>query len=470
MQSRPVGHKGPLTRALAEFAATTTFDDLPDELVETLELATLNILACCLGGSQTRVGRLHIELARELGMGAEQATILGDGARVSLPFAVYANGNLAFALDYEDMLFAVAHPGFAAVSTALALSEQRRLSGREFLTALAVGYESTARIALTMQPSHARARRVWGQQFHPFASATAAANILGLTVDEAEVALGIAATYATVPSVYKYFGPVRNTRPIREVKQGWGWVAMGGLMAALSAQKGFRGGLGALDGEFGFWSMAGSDRFDPARGLDGLGEEWLAREIEYKIHPSIGINHPAFWATRELVAEHDIQADSVAEITITTLWGNLLADTAPAGAVDAQFSLPYTVAAAIDRRPLTPALYDEATLGDPTIARLLERTRVIHDAKADAAFYDEQRIMQVVAITLDDGRTLQRAAEFPRDRPAIGAAEIERKLHDLAGDVLSSAQRKALIAAVADLPSLEDASLLVRLATRSETV
>ncbi len=463
MTSEPTDSKRPLTQALASFAAETTFDDLPDELVETLQLATLNIIACCLGGSQTRVGRLHIELARELGPG-EEATMLGNGARVSLPFAVYANGNLAFALDYEDMLFAVAHPGFAAVSTALALSERRMLSGKEFLAALAVGYETTARIALTMQPSHARARRVWGQQFHPFASASAAINILGLSADEAEVALGIAATYATVPSVYKYFGPVHDTRPIREVKQGWGWVAMGGLMAALSGEKGFGGGLGALDGEFGFWSMAGSDRFDPARGLDGLGETWLAREIEYKIHPSIGINHPAFWATSKLVAEHDVRPETVKAVTITTLWGNLLDDRAPAGAVDAQFSLPYTVAAAIDQRALTPALYDEATLRDPVIARLLERTRVIHDPEADARFYNEQRIAQRVELELDDGRMLGQSAEFPRDRPEIGAAEIEQKLHDLAGDVLPLQQRKKLIAAVRELPILSDASTVVRLA------
>lgn len=464
--SGPATPERSLTGALAGFASETSFDDLPDELVETLKLATLNILACCLGGSQTRIGRMHVELARELGGGgAGQATILGQGARVSLPFAVYANGNLAFALDYEDMLFAVAHPGFAAVSASLALSEQRQLSGREFLAALAVGYESTARIALTMQPSHARARRVWGQQFHPFASAGAATSILGLTAAEAEVALGIASTYATVPSVYKYFGPVRDTRPIREVKQGWGWVAMGGLMAAMSARKGFQGGLGALDGEFGFWSMAGSDRFDPGRGLDGLGETWLTREIEYKLHPSIGINHPAFWATSKLVREHALDATAVEQIAITTPWGNLLADTSPAGAVDAQFSLPYTVATALDRRPLTPRLYDEETLRDPGINRLLARTRVVHDAAADAAFYDEQRIVQEVTLTLTDGRTLTQGAEFPRDRPAIGAREIERKLHDLAGEILSTERREALIAAVRELPALEDASSLIALAT-----
>lgn len=452
-----------LTRQLAAFASTTTFDELPDELVETLKLATLNIVACCLGGSQTRVGQLHVELAKELGSGDTGATILGDGARVSLPFAVYANGNLAFALDYEDMLFAVAHPGFAAIPTALALSEQQPVSGREFLAAIAVGYEITARIAMTMQPSPARARRVWGQQFHPFASACAGASILQLSPEQIDVALGITATYATVPSVYKYFGPVRDTRPIREVKQGWGWVAMGGLMAALSAQKGFAGGLGALDGEFGFWSMAGSDRFDPARALNGLGEEWLTRELEYKIHPSIGINHPAYYATTQLVAEHGIQADAVDDITITTPWGNLLGDRAPAGAVDAQFSLPYTVATAVDRRSRTPQLYDEQALRDPTIARLLERTRIVHDVEADKAFYDEQRIVQTVALTLADGRTVERAVEFPRDRPAYGADEIAAKFHELAGDVLPAERRTAVIELINELPSLDDVSRLVAL-------
>lgn len=452
-----------LTSQVAEFAAATTFDDLPDDLVETLKLATLNIVACCIGGSQTRVGRLHVELAKELGGGQGQATILGDGAQVSLPFAVYANANLAFALDYEDMLFAVAHPGFAAVTSGLALSERQNLSGRDFLAALAVGYEVTARIAMTMQPSAARARRVWGQQFHPFASACSAAKVLGLTAEEVEVALGITATYATVPSVYKYFGPVSDTRPIREVKQGWGWVAMGGLMAALTAQKGFRGGLGALDGEFGFWSMAGSDRFDPRRALSGLGDEWLTRELEYKIHPSIGINHPAYAATSSLVEEHDVEAESVESVTITTLWGNLLADRKPAGAVDAQFSLPYTVATAIDRRRLTPRLYDEDALDDPLIARLLERTRIVHDVEADKAFYEEQRIRQKVSLTLADGRTLERSVEFPRDRPDYGAEEIEAKFHELADEVLTDDRRRAVIETVRDLPAQSDISSLVSL-------
>jgi 2-methylcitrate dehydratase PrpD len=278
-----------------------------------------------------------------------------------------------------------------------------------------------------------------------------------------DVAFGVTATYATVPSVYKYFGPVEDTRPMREVKQGWGWVCMAGLMAALSAQRGFGGGLGALDGEFGFWSMAGSDRFEPERIVDGLGEEWLTREVEFKLHPSIGINHPAYLATRELVAEHGIEPEQVEGVTITTPWGNLIGDLAPAGAVDAQFSLPYTVAATIAGVARGPELYADSQLADPAVRRLLGRTRVVHDHEADRAFFEEQRILQEVAVELSGGDVVSRAIEFPRDRPSQGRPEIEAKFHELARGVLDEARRAQVVETVAQLRVLEDVAELAAL-------
>ena len=84
-----------------------------------------------------------------------------------------------------------------------------------------------------------------------------AGKLYGLDADALDVAFGIAGTYATVPSAYKYFGIVAETRPMREVKLGWGWMSMAGTVAAQSAHRGFRGGHGVLDGEQGFYVMAG---------------------------------------------------------------------------------------------------------------------------------------------------------------------------------------------------------------------
>ena len=47
-------------------------------------------------------------------------------------------------------------------------------------------------------------------------------RLLGLDATQTEAAMGITGTYALVPSAYKYFGIVDETRPIREAKLGWG--------------------------------------------------------------------------------------------------------------------------------------------------------------------------------------------------------------------------------------------------------
>ena len=428
--------------------------------MDAARLACLNIVGTCLGGFQTRIGKLHVELAKELGGGQERATIVGDGTRVSVPAAAYANANLGFALDYEDMLHYVLHPGHATVAAGLALGEDLHADGRDLLAAIVLGYEVGDRIAVAIQPSAERGAQVWGEGYHSFPAAVTAGKLLGLDDEELDVALGIAGIYSSVPSVYKYFGPVAETRPIREVKQGWGWQCLAGVMAALSVRRGFGGGHGILDGEHGYWTMVASDRCDFERLVDGLGERWMTAETEYKIHPSIGVNHPAFWATKGLVEENGIHASDVDEVVVTTLWADLLGDHTPGSAVDAQFSLPYTVAATILGKTLGPELYVGETLADPALRDLLGRIRLVHDPAADRAFFEEQRILQSVELSLRDGGTVRREIEFPRDKPAYGRPELEAKFEVLARGVLDEAKRSRLREAIDGLAELDDVSSL----------
>lgn len=447
-----------VTKQLADFAVNTRFEDLPDDVVEVIKLAHTNILATCLGGFQTRIGRLHVDIAREFGGGQPQATIIGDGSKVSVPFAAYANGNLGFALDYEDMLYYILHPGYITIAAALAIGEYVRASGKDVIAAVALGYEVGGRIGVSMQPTAERGSQVWGEQYHPFAAAVTAGKLLGLDAEQMDCAFGIAGTYSSVPSVFKYFGIVAESRPMREVKLGWGWQAMAGVMAAISAQKGFAGGRGILDGDHGFWIMAGSDRCDFDRMVAGLGEQWMTRDTEYKIHPSIGWNHPAYWATKRLVEENQIVPESVAQITITSFMANQIDDLKPSGPVDAMFSLPYTVASTIMKEPLVPELYADDKLQDPVLQGLLEKTRVHHDRDADQLLFDEQRMRQRVQIETTDGASVEREIEFPRDKPDYGKQQIEKKMDDLARGVLSAetiAELKQTCATLDTAPNLD---------------
>src|SRR5262250_525344 len=114
-----------VTRDLIRFVTAATYQDLSPAAIAAAKCAVLNILGNCVAGNRTRIGRLHVAMAKDMGGGGGgPATILGDGARVSAPIAAYANGNLAFALDYEDTLHYVTHPGFITVSSGLAVGEQ----------------------------------------------------------------------------------------------------------------------------------------------------------------------------------------------------------------------------------------------------------------------------------------------------------------------------------------------------------
>lgn len=451
-----------VTREIVRFVAGARYGDLPPAAVAATKGAILNILGNCVAGTRTRIGALHIETAKDMGGGRDQATILGDGARVSVPLAAYANGNLAFALDYEDTLYYITHPGFITVSAGLAVAEHRERSGQDLLLAICLGYEILGRLGPAMQPTPERGKQVFGEQYHPFGGAVTAGKLLGLDEDAFDSAFGIAGTYASVPSAYKYFGVVAETRPMREVKLGWGWMSMAGTLAALSAERGFAGGHGVLDGAQGFHVMAGSDRVDVPRLTRDLGTQWLVTDTEFKVYPAIARNTPPHVATRALVTEHNIDPGEIARITVRGMQMHLVGDFDPKSAVDAQFSLPYAVATAVLRLEPGPGLYDEARLRDPQLRSLLTRITLEHDTAADALFFNEQRQTFTVEIELASGRRVGRTIEFPREQLRLAWPGLCDKFRRLCEGILPEHKIAAAIEQVDGLERAIDVRGLVR--------
>lgn len=458
-----------VTRTLASFAAGLRYKDLPREVVESAKTSILNIVAAALGGSQLRLGGVHARIAATLGGNAREATLIGTNLRTSAPAAAYANGSLAFALDYEDVCQYVIHPGPIVVPAVLAVGEAECASGRALLTAVVAGYEVGTRIGWAMQPTPERGSKVWGQQYTPFASCAAVGNLLRLDAATLDSAFGIAGTYAPVPSAYKYFGIVAETRPMREAKLGWGWMSMAGTMGALSARAGLGGGHGILDGPEGFWIMAGSDRCDFPKMLEGLGTRWLIETTDFKLHPSIAWNHPPYVALQRLIAAHAPAPRDIAKVRVWNVGVARIDDRAPAGPVDAQFSLPYTVATALLRLPLTPELYSDRTRRSRAVRALLERIECMADESMDRDWFMGNRMRTRVEITLNDGRVLTEAVAFPADKPAYGRSEVIGKLHALGDGCLPAARLDELVARVEKLERMGDVGELTAMLRTSGT-
>ena len=171
-----------------------------------------------------------LDLFEEEG-GKPQASVLGLGATTTLQNAAMANGFLAHLDDFDDTyLPTVFHPSAPTIPPALALAEYRHTSGRDFLTACALGLEVSCRVAQVVQA--VRHGAVWHMTgiVGPFGAAAAAGRLLGLDADAMARAFGLAGTQAsglreTFGTMTKAFHPGR--------------AAQSGLLAAQLAQRGF---------------------------------------------------------------------------------------------------------------------------------------------------------------------------------------------------------------------------------------
>jgi hypothetical protein len=87
----------------------------------------------------------------------------------------------------------------------------------------------------------------------------------------------------------------------------------------------------------------------------------------------------------------------------------------------------------------------------------------VHDHEADRVFFEEQRILQHVAVELAGGRVVERAIEFPRDRPEQGWPEIEAKFRELGHGVLDEGRLDRVVDLVGGLEELDDVARLAAL-------
>src|SRR5437764_623738 len=134
------------TRTLARFVAETTFTDLPRRLVENLKITVLDTVGAALVGTRQPWAQRIVAVVKALG-GAPEASVIHQGWRTDVSRAACANGVLIGAFECEPLTGS--HASGTVLPAALAVCECRRLDGVAFLTALALGFEVSARIART---------------------------------------------------------------------------------------------------------------------------------------------------------------------------------------------------------------------------------------------------------------------------------------------------------------------------------
>ncbi len=177
------------TRTLARFVVDTRFTDLPSGLVDNCKIAVLDAVGAGFVGAVQPWAQRIVAVVRELG-GTPEASVIHHDWRTDVSRAAFANGVLIGAFECEPLTGS--HASGTVLPAALAVSQWERLDGAAFLTALALGFEVSARIARTaVGLETVRGFHNPGTQ-GPFGAAAAVAKLYGLDAERLTSALGIA--------------------------------------------------------------------------------------------------------------------------------------------------------------------------------------------------------------------------------------------------------------------------------------
>lgn len=396
------------TATLCRFAAGVDGAAIPAEMREKARIHILDSIGCGLAGASTGMQR-NILAATRLEARSGPCLVLGESEGFGPVAAAFVNAAAMNALDFDDGLEdeigrGMGHPGASIVAAALSACFERTVSGADLITAVALGYEVNNRLIRAMQPSIERFRLVYGVcQHQAIGAAIAYGRLMGLDDAEMENALGFAGTFANVPSLRKYNW---ERRPLITFKDFLAPAAEAGVRGVSLHRAGLVGAKAVLDGPSGLWRMLGSDRFEPERLTDGLGEDWTLGFNTLKPYPACRWMHTTLSAFEALLAEHAIAAEAIDAIVVHTDAALLrdFMDAAPLSINDAQFSFPYTLAA-LGLRLDRARWYDDATMASLALHDLAGRVTGFVDAQASELMSLQRRPAGRVDIRLKDGTT-----------------------------------------------------------------
>ena len=455
-----------VTELWSQHFRSTSFEQLPADVIELAKRALLDYLGVAIGGASLPMAQIATAYFTELG-GKPEAGLLLDERRLPAVNAALVNGVFGHTLDMDDgHRMAAGHPGVATLPAALAAAEVHGASGQQLLRAMVCGYEAFVRIGAFLNPAHLKRGYHTTATVAPFAAATAAGLLMGLNAEQLTRALGLAGVQGA--GLMEVFHDGAMAKPF-QVARG----SAAGLLAADLAARGALGPRTVLEGSQGFLAAMCGDRdtapLTQGLGPDDPGPDWAIRGVYFKLYAACRHTHAAVDAARALRDEYALRPDDVQSVVVRTysvadqLCG---ATTLPSGPSEAKFSLPYTIALGLTVGHAGQSCFTPELVADETLRFLASRVRV----EIDPAIESEFPLKRTAALDLTtmDGRLLHSEVPIARGEPELplSQADIEAKFLDNACPALAPEQAQAVIAEVQTLDTRASCSRLFDLLAR----
>jgi 2-methylcitrate dehydratase PrpD len=458
-----------VTAAVVAFIEQSRFDRMPANAIAEAKRCLVDGVGVILAGATVQgsaIVRDYVKASSAPGT----STILGpDRMSASASHAALANAASGHAMDYDDTQLSttpdrifglLTHPTVPVLSASLAIGERLGVSGRAFLEAFLTGFEVECKIAEAINPKH------YVQGFHStgtigvFGAVASAAKLMNLSSAQTAHALGIAASLSAGLRVN--FGSM--TKPLHA-----GRAAENGVTAAELASRGFTAGDEGLDGEWGFFQVAGGGA-DLARIVPALGRPFsiVAPGVSFKPYPCGSLGHPTMDAMLKLVTDHDVKPEQIARVRVragSNILNPLRYKTAKTE-LEAKFCLPFMMASLALRRKAGIREFTDEFVSSSPVQTLMARVETFFDRAIEARGFDRMR--SVVEVDLTNGRTLTQPSDDRYrggpERP-FTRAELHGKFTDCASLVLPPDRIRRALDAIESLERIGNLRELAQVLT-----
>ena len=440
-----------VSEKIADYVIGLDYDKLPKDVQDILVTAVYNYMGCLRAGAQEQVSKV-VRRTIEASFSKGKCHLIGTGVMSDPMAAALFNGTTANALGFDDMYAGgVYHPGTAAITAALVVSELVHPTGKQFMEAVLAGYEIGDRIARMVNPSQYK-------KWHTacavgvFGACVSAGKLLGLDRDQMVSALGAAGTQAC---------GLQECSDNMAIRLHHGISSRNGIIAALLAKNGFDGPKHILEGTGGYVNATSEFSGDIESQFDDLGEKYLIQSTTFKFYPCCGHIHACIDAAVFAMKNSGFKSEDIKSVKVGSYRVAVEGDSNPNpnGTQQAKFSIEYCVACGI--------LYGNASMSEfsewppkKEITDMMAKTTVYVDDICEANYPRGKRGGTVTLVT-DAGEYTQ--ARYSRrgdpDCP-LSVDDIRSKFMSLALMTMSRDKAEELDSCLARLPELEDASVL----------
>ncbi len=372
---------------LAKFCIETPYEDIPKKTIENAKKLVLDIIATITAGSTAAICPEVAAKFIDWG-GKEESNVLVYSKRLPAPAAAMVNGTMAHARYFDDTHDnAVIHTGVSVIPTALAVAEANgNTSGKDFLKAVVMGVDVFTRLTYGAGLTVFQSGFMYTSLFAYFASAIAASIVDGHNTEQAVNTCGIVLSQAS-----GILQTIMDSALTKRMQPGF--AAQAASQAAFLTDIGVTGCKDVLEGPKGFYQVYFRGNYHRENILKNLGKTWYIDELAYKPYPCCRYTHSGIDGIKKIMREHNVNADNIVSIDVSTteqvgfsVCNPIEKRRHPQCVVDAQFSIPFTMASAIINGNVDLSTFEEKNFDDEKILALTSKINPYIDEEIEKKY------------------------------------------------------------------------------------